>query len=141
LDNLSPINYVFEVGKNVSKEKAQELIRKGKVAIVLPVMGYKVKLNGGIIREIENTVLIEEGVRPSDFKVRLTEEKTIYLKGAYRRIDLKLIHPIIFQPIQDDIFNTNALLLTFSLPRGCYATIILREFMKSPTPSSYIGKI
>jgi tRNA pseudouridine13 synthase len=140
LDNLSPINYVFEIGRNISKERALWLLEKSKVAIVLPVIGHRVKLNGGYMRDIENKILIEEGVRIYDFKVKLTDEKTVALKGAYRRIDLKLIHPIEFQIISDEIFNAHSLLLRFSLPRGCYATIILREFMKSPTPASYIGK-
>jgi len=35
----------------------------------------------------------------------------------------------------------NELLLKLSLPPGSYATIILREIMKSPDPLAYIGKV
>ncbi len=139
LDNESPIFFSLRVGSEISKERALEFIKKGKVAVVLPVLGYKTKLSGGFMGDLEREILIEEGIRPSDFKVWI-KDKYIGLKGSYRRIDLKLIKSMEYRIVKDEIFNTNALYITFALPRGCYATTLLREIMKQPFPGAYFGK-
>ncbi len=139
LYNESPAFFSLRVGSEISKERALELIGKGKLAIVLPVLGYKAKLSGGIMGDLEREVLINEGIRPSDFKVWI-KDKYIGLKGSYRRIDLKFIKLLEYKIIPDEIFNGNALFVSFALPRGCYATTLLREIMKHPFPGAFFGK-
>jgi tRNA pseudouridine13 synthase len=140
LDAGLPVFYVATVGNGMSKKRAEELISKDKVAIVLPVLGYKTKFSGGVMGDLIREILINEGIRPSDFKIWLNK-KFIGLKGSYRRIDLKPLINIEYKVIDDEIFNTKAIQLRFALYRGCYATTYLRELMKHPFPGSYFGKV
>jgi len=140
LDAGVPVFFSLIVGSGITKERAKELLSKDRIAIVLPVLGYKVKISGGIMGDLIREILIGEGIRPSDFKIWL-RDKFIGLKGSYRRIDLKPLIKLSYRIIKDEIFNTHAVQLSFALYRGCYATVLLREIMKHPFPGSYFGKI
>jgi len=137
--NYNPSSYVFEVGYNISKDNAIKNIEKGKLIKVLPIMGYKVKIGGGIMKELLREILINEGVRQEDFKLRLNN-KIIALKGTYRRIDIPFIYPLSYEIREDEIFKNNCVYLSFALPKGIYATIIIREIMKHNFEGAYIGK-
>jgi len=140
IDSGVPVFFSLTVGSGITKERAKELLSKDKIAIVLPVLGYKVKISSGIMGDLIREILIEEGIRPQDFKIWLGN-KFIGLKGSYRRIDLKPLIKLSYNIIKDDIFNTNTVQLNFALYRGCYATVLLREIMKHPFPGSYFGKV
>jgi tRNA pseudouridine synthase, TruD family len=140
LDGLTPVNYCWEAGKEISIEKAEELISKGKATIVLPVIGHKIKLGFGYIRENLNEILINEGLRLKDFKF-VVDSKPVFIKGSYRSVFVKLIGELKYYIEDDLILEGCNLILDFGLPRGSYATLVLREFMKSPSEGAYIGKI
>ena len=83
-----------------------------------PLYGFKLTQAQGIPGESEQQVLAEEGLDLEDFRLR-----GLRLKGARR--------PLRF-PLSDTevIEEGKNLVVSFSLPPGCYATVVLREIMK-----------
>lgn len=139
LDLGLPVFFSLRVGERISKVKALEMISKDSLALVLPVLGYKVKLCSGIMGDMIREVLVKEGIRPADFKVWI-KDKYVGLKGSYRRIDLKLLYEPSYKILDDEIFGAKAILVNFALLRGSYATTFLREIMKQPFAGAYFGK-
>ncbi len=140
LNRYTPINYSWEIGREIDLDKAVKLISNRKATLVLPVLGYKIKLGYGLVRDILNEILINEGLRLKDFKF-IVKNKPVIIRGSYRSAFVNLISKLRYTIEEDLILDGNALILDFSLPRGSYATIVLREYMKSPNEGFYIGKI
>jgi tRNA pseudouridine13 synthase len=83
-----------------------------------PLYGYKLSMPQGLPGEMEQRVLDEEGLTLEDWRVR-----GLKLKGARRALRI---------PLRDVALRYDeGLQLAFSLPPGCYATVVLREVMKS----------
>ncbi|HLI46040.1 MAG TPA: tRNA pseudouridine(13) synthase TruD [Geobacterales bacterium] len=139
LDYGLPVFYAFRVGTDIDKQRARELVEKNKLALVLPVMGYRAKLSGGVMGDMEREELVKDGIRPSDFKLWLGD-KFVGLKGSYRRLDLKLLDELKYDLLEDQITGSYILSVKFALYRGSYATTYLREIMKQPFAGSYFGK-
>jgi tRNA pseudouridine13 synthase len=68
--------------------------------------------------EMERQVLAEEGFALEDFRLR-----GLRLKGARR----PLRFPLLEAAVEED---DEGLVVSFSLPPGCYATVVLREVTK-----------
>lgn len=82
-----------------------------------PLYGRKLTMAQGLPGEMEQRVLDEEGLHLEDWRVR-----GLKLKGARRALRV---------PLRDvDARYEEGLLLSFSLPPGCYATVVLRELQK-----------
>lgn len=95
-----------------------------------PLFGFDLELAKGVAGEIEKKVLEKEGVSLADFKVKSYPE--LSCSGARKKISvvpegLKLIG------VYDDELNQGKLKMkiSFSLEKGSYATIVLRELMKN----------
>jgi len=83
-----------------------------------PLYGRKLSMPRGLPGEMEQRVLDEEGLQLEDWNVR-----GLKLKGARRALRI---------PLRDvESRYDEGLLLSFSLPPGCYATVVLRELQKS----------
>jgi len=109
--------YVNE--KNI--EKINKEIKKGKCFVSAPIIGYASQLAEGKAGEIEREILKNE-VEPEKFKMPYMP----WLASAGMR-------RAVFVPLRkiDWKIDKNAVFLKFGLPRGCYATSLLREFMKA----------
>jgi tRNA pseudouridine13 synthase len=82
-----------------------------------PLYGYKMTMPSGLPGEMERRVLDEEGLQLEDWRVR-----GLKLKGARRALRI---------PLRDvEARYDDGLLLSFSLPPGCYATMVLSEIQK-----------
>ncbi len=84
-----------------------------------PLFGSKVTLPQGIPLEMELAILADEGLVPAD----LAAAAPFRLEGERRPLRI---------PIRDAAADRDGddLLLEFTLPRGAYATTVLREIMK-----------
>jgi len=85
--------------------------------------------------EIEHNIIDGEGVDPRDF---IIPEIPYISSSGLRRPLLSSVNNLRFE-LNDDALNNGKLALTlkFELKKGCYATSLLREFMKSDDIRSY----
>ncbi len=89
-----------------------------------PMFGCKMKLPEGKPLEVEEGTLSEEGLTLSSFNL----PGPLRMEGERRPLRVPLLN--LSSSIDDE-----GLVLTFSLPRGAYATSVLREIMKPKIPS------
>ncbi len=89
---------------------------RGRAFVTAPLVGTDTVLADGEPGEIERTALDEVGIESGDFD--LPEE--FHSSGTRRAIMVRTTLDITSDPLQ----------LSFQLPRGSYATVVLREFMK-----------
>ncbi|RLG59239.1 MAG: tRNA pseudouridine(13) synthase TruD, partial [Candidatus Hydrothermarchaeota archaeon] len=105
-------SYLFN--KILSKTiEMQEKIKGRKI----PLIGYRTKLG-----EIEKEILEKEGIEKENFKIKSMPE--LSLEGSER-------DACIDSEIKVELLNSNACVFNFTLPKGSYATVVLREFMKA----------
>jgi len=115
------------------KMKINEDLRDGKKCLVLPVFGYKTEIPDSADGDVEREILSEEDVQLDDFY--LPELKEFSSQGAFRPV-IAPINDFNVSRISEDSLNPDrvAVELEFSLRRGEYATILLREIMKPEEP-------
>ncbi len=119
-----------------SREKLSEIdsaISSGKMGLALPLAGFRQHLSEGYQGEIEKQVLEEEGITLENFKVKGMPE--LSLKGGLR-IVLTTLKDFRIEEISKDPLNPQKSMvkISFTLHRGSYATISLRELMKPRNP-------
>lgn len=102
-------------------------ISEGKAWVTAPLVGYETELAGGVQGEIEGKVLDEEKISPEDFRV--DQAPHLSSKGSRRKILLQ-VSPS--STVGDDELNPGRRKCTlhFSLERGGYATVVVREYSK-----------
>jgi tRNA pseudouridine13 synthase len=79
--------------------------------------GYKLTMAQGTPGEMEQQVLDEEGLCLDDWR-------PVKIKGARR--------PFRFPLYESKLWVDDGLMLSFTLPPGCYATVVLAEVIKAP---------
>lgn len=94
----------------------------------IPLFGYATPPGDGPLGELEKEVLEEEGITPKNFWIRSMPE---YSTRGYHRD--ACIETEIDLTAQEDEHNPGkkAFTASFTLPRGSYATVVMREFMKT----------
>ncbi len=120
----------------VSAQKLGEFnqeVKKGRMRLALPIIGFKQSTSQGVQGEIEKEILEEEGITPEQFKVSLMPE--ISAKGELRTA-LTELREYSLGEISRDMANPLKYLVRvrFTLYRGSYATVFLREIMKPRNP-------
>jgi len=95
-----------------------------------PIFGFKMITPEGREGEIENEILVAEGLTPEDFK----KTKGHKLKGTRRPFRVQMTN-LEVQTGDDDAGDY--LFLRFDLPSGSYATAVLRELMKDHFARQY----
>jgi tRNA pseudouridine13 synthase len=128
VDSVSPNDYTLVTEEAVSR--INEEINSGRLGVSIPLIGYDSTLPTNKPGELVEKILREEELNPSMFRLQSIPEMSS--RGMVRLIllnvnDLKVLN------IGEDEYSENAIKLTisFSLPKGSYATIVLREFMKT----------
>ncbi len=120
-DGLPDVDKIQAVdGMNL--EAVNRLAARGRAFVTLPLFGYLSELAAGVPGEIESAVLDGEGVTLSDFRVEANP--SLGSPGA-RRPALLRADPVVVME------GRGSALLKFELPAGSYATVVLREYMKS----------
>lgn len=86
-----------------------------------PLYGSKVPLAGGKLGEMEQKILDDEELKLEDFKV--PQMPKLGSHGIRRAMRFKIWD--VSAEVTDE-----GVLVSFSIPKGCYATAVLREVMK-----------
>jgi len=102
-------------------EKARTQVSKGAAFVTGILFGSKPLLASGLMGEIERQVVDSEGLRPEDFTIPSIPR--LSSKGIRRPL-------LVRTPALDIQPSDGSVRMKFELPRGCYATAMLREFMK-----------
>lgn len=103
------------------------LIKRNRAFITAPLPGYNTEFASGIPGEIEQEVLKELKVPLQGFN--LEEIPEMSSKGTRREILLQ-VEPK-FKVAEDELYpGRSKAVLEFMLPKGSYATTVLREYMK-----------
>ena len=105
-------------GENLSA--VHRLSERGRAFVTLPLIGFETNLAEGKEGEIEKAVLSEQNVGRDDF--RIAANLDLGSRGA-RRAALLKVSPNI--KVEGDRAS-----LEFFLPKGSYATVLLREYTK-----------
>jgi len=106
--------------QRVTAARVDSVIRhceRGRAFVAAPLVGTETELADGKPGDIERAVLDEVGLSPGDFD----RPGEFHSEGTRRavlvRTDLEL--------------TVDPLTLSFALPRGSYATVLLREYLKT----------
>lgn len=95
----------------------------------LPLVGYKTELNDDKVGNMTEEIMEEEGVEQEDF--RLQDFPDLRSEGSYRRSFADFRNFEILDIEEDDLNMTkNKMTVKFDLPKGAYATVLLREIQK-----------
>ncbi|MEL7670477.1 tRNA pseudouridine(13) synthase TruD [Methanobacterium sp.] len=108
---------VHEFGDDID-----ERIKNFEVHPTAPLFGSKVPLAGGELGEMEQKVIDGEGVTLEEFKV--PKMPKLGSHGLRRAIRFKIWDA-------SAKATDEGVLVEFSIPKGCYATAVLREIMKN----------
>jgi tRNA pseudouridine13 synthase len=104
-----------------NQEAIDRLAKRSRAFLTLPLIGFETAIEEGAQGEMERSVLREEGISPENFRV--SENPDLGSRGT-RRAALCHVKP------QIRVVENQAE-LQFTLPKGSYATVVLREYMKS----------
>ncbi len=107
----------------------EEALKEGKICVAAPLVGPKQPTSEGLQGEIENEIFETENLVPEDFHISFMPEATA--PGGVRAI-LNPVRNLVQEEISADAENPDKQMvkLGFTLNRGSYATVLLREFMK-----------
>lgn len=125
--NKTQIKYNYNGLYDKFLKEAYELNR---AKIVFPLIGYNTNLNEfPSIKSLVLEIMDNEGISLDIFTSKLLE--TYEFKGSFRPIIIKPLGLKILEYASDDLFqNRYKLKIEFSLQKGSYATLLLREIIK-----------
>ncbi len=109
--------------------EVNSLIKAGKAALALPVVGYDMRLPSGSLRDIVAEILSELNLNLDAFKIKSMPE--LSARGSIRQA---LVNPPMLKLVRisrDPLLDGVMASLAFALPKGSYATCLLREIMKT----------
>ena len=128
-----PMVNMAEVADTETVTETNELVKAGRMRVALPLIGIKQRPSQGAMGQIERQILEEEDIQTEKFRVNS-------IPVTSRRGDLR----VVLAPVQG--FKLHGIStfvpnerehqadLRFMLPRGSYATVLLREIMKPTNP-------
>ncbi|WP_132056997.1 tRNA pseudouridine(13) synthase TruD [Halorussus amylolyticus] len=108
--------------QEVTENRVETVARhceRGRAFVTAPLVGTETELGKGEPGEIEREVLADLDLEPGDFDLPGEFDSTGTRRPILVRTDLEA-------SVTDD-----AVTFEFALPKGSYATVILREFMKT----------
>ena len=108
-------------------EGMNRLLKRGRAFVTVPIFGYETEFADGVVGAIERKVLEDEAIELDNFYIEKMPE--LSSKGTSRPV---LLPVELKAEISDDELNPGQLKvkLNFFLPKGTYATVLLREYMK-----------
>ena len=113
----------------------RKALNEGKMRVAIPLIGFEQPPSQGAQGENEQEILENENVNPRDFHISFMPEASA--AGELRTIVVPTINLSIGEATKDSANSSKRqTTLGFTLHRGSYATVLLREFMK---PQDIIG--
>jgi tRNA pseudouridine13 synthase len=134
-DYTMPISGEIHAVRPVTKEnlaKMRQDVKKGSRQLVIPIIGFDfehVPLEGEM-GAIYHSVLEKEQITASSF--RLNELPAFSSRGTFRTL---LVTPENLQMAVHEEETDTAIRVQFDLPKGSYASVILREIIKPESPT------
>jgi tRNA pseudouridine13 synthase len=125
--NITQIKYLYN---GLYDKYLQEAYDLNRAKIVYPLIGYSTNLDDfPTLKPLILEILKEEGISIEIFNNKLLE---IYdFKGSFRPLITKPLGLKILEYTNDEVFqNKYKLKIEFSLQKGSYATMLLREIVK-----------
>jgi len=112
-----------------SLQAVKEALNEGKMRVAIPLVGFEQPPSEGVQGEIEQEILEAENVNPQDFQISFMPE--VSAPGMLRTILVPATN-LSVEKASGDSANPSKrkTRLGFTLHRGSYATVLLREFMK-----------
>ncbi|WP_342305762.1 tRNA pseudouridine(13) synthase TruD [Methanolobus sp. ZRKC5] len=103
------------------------LLRRRRAFVTAPLVGYNTEFASNVPGDIEREIYNETGMAQEAF--RMKQMSALASKGLRREM-LLYCEPV-FETGEDELNpGKSKATLTFSLPKGSYATTVLREYMK-----------
>ncbi|MFX0080030.1 MAG: tRNA pseudouridine(13) synthase TruD [Candidatus Hermodarchaeota archaeon] len=133
-DYTKPIAGEIHTVRPVTKDTISQIttaVRDSTHQIVIPIVGFdfeRVSFEGSM-GNIITAILEKEKITPAQF--RLKDLPTLSSRGTFRPL---LVNPVDYQ---FSILKTEETVvqICFDLPKGSYASVILREFIKPELPT------
>jgi len=121
--------------KESNLDKVNRQISKKKAVVTGLLIGYDTVFADGEMGEIEHMVIDAQRIDPRDFII----PEIPFLSSSGSRRPVLALMPFLKWKIHIDELSKEhqALRLDFELQKGCYATSLLREIMKSNNPRNY----
>ncbi len=103
--------------------ECSDLVARGRAYVAGPLLGSAAFPTEGVPGELVARLATEEGIGPRSFDVPVAPE--LASEGAWRPLLLP-VPPLGLRAEGDGVW------FEFALPKGAYATVLLREFLKGP---------
>jgi tRNA pseudouridine13 synthase len=116
-------DYTEVTGLNL--KRIRFLVSERRAFLCLPLPGYETELSGWSGEKLKE-ILEEEQVELGNFKNKYDEFSS---RGSYRCAEIPFDFSV-FSFILNELNNHAE--FSFFLPKGCYATVFLREYVKEP---------
>jgi tRNA pseudouridine13 synthase len=131
--NVVTQDYIPVSEINIDKVNTQ--ICKKKAVVTGLLVGYDTIVANGEMGEIERSIIESEKINLRDF---IIPEIPFLSSSGTRRALLALTTDLQWTLHTDELHeDKQALTLRFELQKGCYATSLLREIIKSNEPKNY----
>jgi tRNA pseudouridine13 synthase len=128
-----PMIMMHKVATDETLAEINDAIKAGRMRLAIPLIGFRQHPSRGVQGEIEKQMLEEEGVSMERFKIRGMPE--ISARGELRTVITPLNGFSLNQISNDSVDSSKRKAeLGFMLYRGSYATVVLREIMKTRNP-------
>ncbi|MFX1435063.1 MAG: tRNA pseudouridine(13) synthase TruD [Promethearchaeota archaeon] len=120
---------IYKYGGNYDKF-LKEALKLKRASIIFPIIGYDTDLDEfPLAKALSKEIFSKENLNKDIFNRELLRDHEF--KGAFRAITAKPIGLNLLEFTEDDIFQEKfKLKLEFSLQKGSYATMLLRELIK-----------
>src|SRR3990172_2592466 len=120
------IKFSYTAGEMVFYKALPKGLFKEFAETQIPLIDHKVKFQGEKIKEIAERVIEREGVEIENF--RLNKIKKAFFKSVSRRLIVIPEGLELSDSASDEISpNKNKVTISFTLPSGSYATVLLRR--------------
>ena len=128
-----PLTKISKIVTAETEAGVNEQIKAGRMRVALPIVGVRQKLSEGVMGKIEQKVLEQEKIKLEG--MRVNPLSIVGGKGGLRTSTAP-VRDFKFQVSEDPDGKGCQAELSFTLLRGCYATVLLRELMKPVDPIS-----